>query len=296
MNIDKTDLQQLIHQYSIEIVPKTLRQIGDIRPWLAPGTEVYVPNLRGHKISDTIDACAQLQSQHMQAVPHLALRNIASEDELRHTLDRITALDIRRILVLAGGAKEPLGPYGSVKDLMKTGILQTYPFEHIGFAGHPEGSPEIPPDEQEAAEAQKQGYALTYPHDYYLTTQFCFQIAPITAWLDRLRARDITLPVHLGIPGVASTTSLIRHAQACGIGQSINFLWRNGRNIRRLMGLSTPDKLLADLAAYRKTQPENAIRKLHFYPLGGFETTINWLRAIEAGNITLTDEGFITQV
>jgi len=187
MNIDKTDLQQLIHQYSIEIVPKTLRQIGDIRPWLAPGTEVYVPNLRGHKISDTIDACAQLQSQHMQAVPHLALRNIASEDELRHTLDRITALGIRRILVLAGGAKEPLGPYGSVKDLMKTGILQTYPFEHIGFAGHPEGSPDIPPDEQEAAEAQKQGYALTYPHDYYLTTQFCFQIAPITAWLDRLR-------------------------------------------------------------------------------------------------------------
>ena len=267
MNIDKTDLQQLIHQYSIEIVPKTLRQIGDIRPWLAPGTEVYVPNLRGHKISDTIDACAQLQSQHMQAVPHLALRNIASEDELRHTLDRITALDIRRILVLAGGAKEPLGPYGSVKDLMKTGILQTYPFEHIGFAGHPEGSPDIPPDEQEAAEAQKQGYALTYPHDYYPTT-------------------------HLGIPGVASTTSLIRHAQACGIGQSINFLWRNGRNIRRLMGLSTPDKLLTDLAAYRKTQPENAIRKLHFYPLGGFETTINWLRAIEAGNITLTDEGF----
>ena len=75
---------------------------------------------------------------------------------------------------------------------------------------------------------------------------------PVT-WLDRLRARDITLPVHLGIPGVASTTSLIRHAQACGIGQSISFLWKNGRNIRRLMGLSTPDKLLTDLAAYRKT-------------------------------------------
>ena len=29
---------------------------------------------------------------------------------------------------------------------------------------------------------------------------------------------------------------------------------------------------------------------LHFYPLGGFETTINWLRAIEAGRITLTAE------
>ena len=58
------------------------------------------------------------------------------------------------------------------------------------------------------------------------------------------------------------------------------------------MGLSTPDKLLADLAVYRKTQPDNAIRKLHFYPLGGFETTINWLRAIEAGRITLTAEGF----
>ena len=67
MNIDKTDLQQLIHEYSIEIVPKTLRQIGDIRPWLAPGTEVYVPNLRGHKISDTIDARSEEHTSELQS-------------------------------------------------------------------------------------------------------------------------------------------------------------------------------------------------------------------------------------
>ena len=72
----------------------------------------------------------------------------------------------------------------------------------------------------------------------------------------------------------------------------MSFLWKNARNVRKLLSLSTPDKLLCDLAAHRRDHPDSALRQLHFYPLGGFETTINWLRAIEAGRITLTAEGF----
>ena len=60
-----------------------------------------------------------------------------------------------------------------------------------------------------------------------------------------------------------------------------------------LMSLSTPDKLLCDLAAHRRDHPDSALRQLHFYPLGGFETTVNWLRAIEAGKITITADGFV---
>ena len=294
MTITPEDLQALIRDYSIEITPKAAQKIGDFRPWLAEGTQVYVPNLRGTKISDCIDTCELLQNQHMCAVPHIVLRNYRSEDELRQTLDRVQALGIDRILLLAGAASQPLGPYDSVMSMLKTGLLQHYRFAHIGFAGHPEGAADIPRADQEAAEAQKQGYALTYPGDYAFITQFCFQMPPIAAWLEHLQARQITLPVHIGIPGVASLQSLLRHAQACGIGSSMSFLWKNARNVRKLMSLSTPDKLLCDLAAHRRDHPDSVLRQLHFYPLGGFETTINWLRAIEAGRITLTAEGFTT--
>ena len=293
MTITIQDLQALIRGYSIEITPKAAQKIGDFRPWLAAGTQVYVPNLRGTKISDCIDTCEMLQNQQMQAVPHIVLRNYRSEAELRQTLDRVRALGIERILLLAGAAAQPLGPYDSVLSLLKTGLLQDYPFAHIGFAGHPEGAADIPKADQEAAEAQKQGYALTYPGDYAFITQFCFEMPPIAAWLEHLQARQITLPVHLGIPGVASLQSLLRHAQACGIGASMSFLWKNARNVRKLMSLNAPDKLLCDLAAWRQTHPDGAIRQLHFYPLGGFETTVNWLRAIEAGKITITADGFV---
>lgn len=290
--ITTKDLQALIHGYSIEITPKAAQKIGDFRPWLAEGTQVYVPHLRGSDIGDTLAACEQLQSQQMQAVPHIVLRNYRSEAELRQTLERVRALGIERVLLLAGAAPQPLGPYDSVMSMLKTGLLQDYPFAHIGFAGHPEGAADIPRADQEAAEAQKQGYALTYPGDYAFITQFCFEIPPIAAWLEHLQARQITLPVHIGIPGVASLQSLLRHAQACGIGSSMSFLWKNARNVRKLMSLSTPDKLLCDLAAYRRDHPDSAPRQLHFYPLGGFETTIHWLRAIEAGDIRLTADGF----
>ena len=102
MTITPEDLQALIRDYSIEITPKAAQKIGDFRPWLTEGTQVYVPNLRGTKISDCIDTCELLQNQHMCAVPHIVLRNYRSEDELRQTLDRVQALGIDRILLLAG--------------------------------------------------------------------------------------------------------------------------------------------------------------------------------------------------
>jgi len=143
MTITPEDLQALIRDYSIEITPKAAQKIGDFRPWLTEGTQVYVPNLRGTKISDCIDTCELLQNQQMRAVPHIVLRNYRSEAELRQTLDRVQALGIDRILLLAGAASQPLGPYDSVMSMLKTGLLQHYRFAHIGFAGHPEGAADI---------------------------------------------------------------------------------------------------------------------------------------------------------
>lgn len=294
-HVSKSDIVQLMTNYSIEVTPKSAVKVGDFRRLLKKGTEVYVTHLSGSDFADTLRTCTQLQAQEMTAVPHVALRNFRDETELRYAFDAIEKAKINGILLIAGALSQPKGPYDSVVSLLKTGLLETYHFDAVGFAGHPEGSPVISAKEQEDAEAQKQGYALTYPRHYYFMTQFCFAAQPVIDWTAGLSSRAIDLPVRVGIPGVASIHSLIKHATACGIGASMDFLRKNSRNIKQLMRPGKPDKLLYDLAAFcRESTGHQRIEKLHFYPLGSFEQTVHWIKQVESGQFTLTEHGFYT--
>lgn len=293
---DKADICKLISKYSIEITPKSAMKINDFNRWLSKETEVYVTHLSGSDFNETLRTCARLLEQEMIAVPHVALRNFQDEAALRHALDAIEKLGIKGILLIAGALSRPKGPYDSVASLLKTGLLETYHFDAVGFAGHPEGNPAISAKEQEKAEAQKQGYALTYPRHYYFMTQFCFAAQPIIDWTVRLKNHAVDLPVRVGVPGVASIHSLIKHATACGIGASVDFLRKNSRNIKQLMRPGKPDQLLYDLASFCQGRPEyHRIEKLHFYPLGSFEQTVRWIELVQSGHFTMTEHGFYTE-
>ena len=47
-----------------------------------------------------------------------------------------------------------------------------------------------------ASLVEKQRYAS------YMATQMCFNPDSITSWIPRLRAQGVSLPIHLGVPGV----------------------------------------------------------------------------------------------
>ena len=107
------------------------------------------------------------------------------------------------------------------------------------------------------------------------------------AWERRLRAEGITLPIHVGLPGLASIKSLIAHARACGVGPSMTFLTRQTRNVARLLSVSAPDKLVCALAEHRLSTPACALAGTHVYPLGGLRKSARWSYAAADGHLTL---------
>src|SRR3546814_20341533 len=85
----------------------------------------------------------------------------------------------------------------------------------------------------------------------YIETLFCFDAAAIVAWDRNIRALGNRLPIHLGVPGLATLKTLLKFAQASGVGPSIRVLTRQARNLARLMLVQAPDRLLVELAAYK---------------------------------------------
>ncbi len=119
--------------------------------------------------------------------------------------------------------------------------------------------------------AAKNAFAERTGAEVYLVTQFCFEAAPMIAWDRRIRAEGNRLPVHIGVPGLATIRTLLAHARACGIGPGVGFLTRQARNVTKLMTVSAPDRLIGALAAYRAGDPACGIAGVHVYPLGQVE-------------------------
>lgn len=290
LSIVKEGIQALLQDWSIEITPRLGAQLGDIREQLPPRTQVYVTFLPGSDFQDTLDTCRKLQEQGMTPVPHIALRNFSAKLPLRDALHRLIDMDITNILLIAGSGRGEHDAPENVPDLLTQTWFEALPFVSVGFAAHPEGNPLIAEKALRDAEHLKYAYAQKHPGNYYFITQFVFRPEPLLQWMKNLRDLGNTLPVHIGIPGLASRKSLLRHAQHCGVGASAQYLRRNLANWRHLFSPRRPDNILHALARHSHTQA----RRLHFYPLGAFEATVQWIRAIEAGHFTLTPQGFRT--
>lgn len=285
-----TALQRLVQNWSIEVTPSLLQSIR-LSDYLPPAKEVYVTFLAGTCFSRTIDACIALKQQGFEPVAHVAPRNVSSEKALREGLETLLKAGINRILLIAGGVSKPLGELDSVLPLLSAPWFEQLPLRACAFAGHPEGSPDIQAQSIAEAERIKQNFAQYHQGEHYFLTQFCFDAAPVITWQEDLYRRGIGLPVDVGIAGLAKSRDLLRHARQCGVGASMNYLLKNRHRLRDLFCLTTPDRVLSDLAAYCASTPNHLFRRLHFYPLGGFVPTVRWLRGIEQGRVRFNHRG-----
>jgi methylenetetrahydrofolate reductase (NADPH) len=175
--------------------------------------------------------------------------------------------------------------------MLETGLFDRHGIRRIGVAGHPEGSPDIPDEAVRQALAWKNAFAQRTGAELYLITQFCFEAEPIIRWDRALQAEGNRLPIHIGVPGLATIKTLIGHAKACGVGPSMRFLTRHALDVARLLTVSTPDRLLVDLAMYRATDPRCGIRRVHMYPLGGLRKSADWCYKVVDGEFTMSTDG-----
>ena len=288
----KQEVVDFMADFSIETTPGSALKIPDYRDHLRPGATVSVTFLPGSDFADTIATAKRLKAEGFVPSPHFAARSIPGRQALEDYLARIQGeVGIEEVVALAGAVTDPLGPYESSMDLLETGLFDKHGIKRIGVAGHPEGSPDISEVALEEALAWKNVFAERSDAEFYIATQFCFEAAPIIAWDMALRAAGNRLPIHIGIPGLATLKTLINHAKACGVGPSMRFLTRQARNVAKLMTVSAPDRLLLDLARYKANDPNCGIRRAHVYPLGGLRRSAAWSYAVLDGDFALKRDG-----
>lgn len=288
----KQQIMTLAAGFSIETTPGSSLKIPDFRDHLRPGTRVSVTFLPGSDFADSIATAKRLKAEGFLPAPHFTARSTPDlatfEDWLKRMQDEV---GVDEAVVLGGGVTHPVGALDNAMQLLETGLFEKHGITRLGVAGHPEGSPDIAPGLVSEALARKNDYATRTGSHLYIATQFCFEAAPIIAWDREIAAAGNRLPIHIGIPGLATLKTLINHARACGIGPSMRVLTRQARNITKLLNVQTPDRLLIDLARYRASHGDGGIVQLHFYPLGGLRRSANWAYAVQDGDFTLAPDG-----
>lgn len=266
---------------SIEITAKQIEKLPVLQQGFAKGTRVFVALIDAADRAGQIEAVRALAAAGFVAVPHIPARFVIDESDLKGRLDAFTAAGVTEVLVLGGGAPQPVGKFDAAIQLLETGAFANRGIKRIGMAGHPEGNPDITKKHGEAIllEALKQKTAWLKANGFegFIATQFLFEAGPLAAWTAGLRDAGIDLPVHPGVPGPATIKTLVKYAAMCGVGNSARFIRKQALNVTRLLTVSTPDEFVDQLATLHFDKPDLGIAGPHLYPFGGFDKLTGWM-------------------
>jgi methylenetetrahydrofolate reductase (NADPH) len=274
------EVEALLNDYSIEVMPRTAEKVDDFRDLLPAGTRVYIAHIEGTPIEDMVATAKRLAADGYNVMPHFPARIIKDKTTLADWIARYQGeADVKQALLLAGGVTTPHGDFSDSMQLLETGLFDEAGFENLHVAGHPEGNRDI--DVQGTAGVDA---ALKWKNDFQtrtdakmaIATQFAFEAKPIIAWADSLKDAGITLPVHIGIAGPAKLQTLIKFAIACGVGPSLKVLQKRAMDVTKLLLPYEPTDVLNELALHKALNPEFNITHVHFFPLGGIKTNANW--------------------
>ena len=269
---------------SIEITPKQIEKLPLLKEKLKPGCRVFIALIDAGDLAGQIEAVRQLKGAGFVPVPHVPARFVRDEADLRARIKALADAGSDTMLVLGGGAPEPIGQYDAAIQLLQTGVFQANGVTCIGIAGHPEGNPDITKIHGEAvlvkALKEKQAYLKANGLDGFIATQFLFEAEPVADWARGLRAEGIDLPIYVGVPGPATIKTLVKYAAMCGVGNSARFIRKQALNITKLLTVNTPDDFVAGLAKAHYGRPELGIAGPHLYPFGGFDKLFDWMATV----------------
>ena len=273
-------LEAFLKGWSIEVMPRTAEKVEDFRAILPKGTRVYIAHIDGTPIEDMVATARRINAQGFDVMPHFPARIIKDKTTLKDWVARYQGeANVRQALLLAGGLAQPVGDYHSSMQLIESGAFDG--FVRLNVAGHPEGSRDIDPDGSDRAVMEaarwKSAFAERTDAKIAMATQFCFEAGPVIAWVNRLKAEGVTLPVHIGVAGPAKLQTLIKFAIACGVGPSLKVLQKRAMDVTKLLLPYEPTDFLTELAAHKAANPDFGIEQVHFFPLGGIKTNAQWV-------------------
>ena len=283
-------VKKFLNSYSIETTPNVYAKYGGFSEFLSKDHDVYITYLPDENSNKVVNTAKKLKEEGYEVIPHLPARTIVNLNELEKYLgDLANVSGCTKILIIGGGGNQA-GNISSTMDVLQSDFLSKFNFKFVGVAGHPEGSPDISNDNLDLAIKEKNNFSKNVDFQMYIATQFFFEAKSLVDWEKHLNSLGNSLPIHAGIPGPASIKTLINYARSCGIGNSLRFISKQAFNLTKLATLSTPDKLIYDLANYINTNQSTKLENIHFYAFGGMKKTADWLNQLDSSKLTYNDK------
>jgi len=269
-------LAALLANPTWELIP--LKSACEQATHLPPGATVSVTASPAKGMGPTIDLAVELERAGYRAVPHLSARMIRDKAELRSILDRMADRGIDRAFVVGGDPTEP-GEFEDALALLRTmAEMGRLPAE-VGIGCYPQGHPLIADDALLRALREKAPFAS------YMTTQMCFVPKAIERFIGERRAEGISVPVKLGVPGVAEIPKLVSMSARIGVRDASKFILKNTRFVAALLrsgGIYRATGLLENLAP-ALADPRMNVIDLHLYTFNNVGPTEAWRQELLDG-------------
>jgi methylenetetrahydrofolate reductase (NADPH) len=266
-------LHGLLSRPRYEVIPAKGTEQA-VLDWVPAGATVTVTASPLKGLDATIDLTERLVARGYQVVPHLAARSVAGDKHLAEIITRLKACGVDDVFVPGGDAPHPAGPFEGALPLLERLTELGRPFSRVGITGYPESHPKIHDDVIIQAMWDKRRHA------HYIVSNVCFDGAMLGRWIQRIRARGVTLPLYAGLAGPAERTRLLKMAAVAGASESARFITRHPGWILRfwLPGGYSPDRLL-ERAAPVLTAPDSGVAGLHLFTFNQLEAAGQWRQA-----------------
>jgi methylenetetrahydrofolate reductase (NADH) len=220
----------------------------------------------------TVQLAIRLARLGYTAIPHISARLIRDRTELSQILEALRSAAIRSIFVIAGDAREPAGEFPDALSLLSA-LAPDHGLSDIGVTGYPESHPFIHDDVTIQAMWDKRRFAT------YIVSNMSFDPEAVKRWVERVRHRGVTLPIYVGMAGVADPARLLRVSTKIGVADAARFLRGHPSWVARMFrpGGYEPGRFVSALwpdlgrAALR-------IAGLHVFTFNEIEPTERWRR------------------
>jgi methylenetetrahydrofolate reductase (NADPH) len=281
-----------LSDFSVEVTRPKLTDLEAIRDTAGAGTRVYVSAIPTRPSTELIEQSAMTRQCGLEPIPHIAVRNYTSRDELSSLIGRLSQeAGVKRVLIISGDRGDSAGPFTASLEIIESGILQQHGITHVSIAGHPDGHPVVADEVMHRALVAKIEAAEQSGLEADIVTQFGFDAQAMTRWVMKMRDLGIEAPIRIGLAGPTNLTTLLKYAQRCGVKASIGGITKHAGLVKNLFGVSAPDSVVRVLAGENATGSLGTVA-VHYFSFGGVAATSKWAAHAAQGRIMLEGDGF----
>jgi methylenetetrahydrofolate reductase (NADPH) len=277
------DEGELLADCSLEVAGKHIDGLAHARAVLPPGTRFHMAFVDSENLSDRMRTTRAIMRSGFLPVPVISARRLKSEEMLCEYLAALRAAGAGEHVVVVGGDPPlPRGPYPDAASVIASGALEQHGVREVSVAGHPGGHPAVSDDVLWQAIAAKTAALEQRGLRAGVITQFGFDAAQVLAWLADLRARGLTVPVRVGVPGPATVRTLLSAASKCDVRVSAPVAKEYGFSLDDPTGTAEPDRFIRVLETGYDGRLHGEV-KLHFTTFRGVAATAEWISQYRHG-------------